>query len=191
MALEKKHIILIVGGVLILSAIGVGLYLLFNKPDDATDNPEDEKKGKDDPEDDPQTKAPNPTPAIDPYKDSIKNGKVIPIYNEENELINPYQQLKGKVLYPLRKAQGGWDYTNVRTSAEVNTESAWYDPFDNLLTTINAGTPIGYVEGETAGVYNDHSYRWFKVKLIKPVGFWGTKEGYVRADTVIFPSYEL
>lgn len=192
MELERKHIFLIGGAVLLLTAIGIGIYLIVNKPSDKDDKPEDKKKGGDDTP--PETTNPpadsggNNTPAPN-NTNSIQNGQVVPIFNEENELKNGLSQLKNIQLYPKRQWQGGWDYTNVRSSAEVNTESAWYDPFDNLLTTIGAGTPIGKVISETTGLYNSHPYRWFKVKLNKPVGFWGTEEGYVRADTVTFVPY--
>lgn len=189
MALDRKYIFLIVGSALLLSAIGVGIYLLTKpkaKDDDPEKRKEDEKKENGNGSN-PSGGNNNPnTPVITP---SIP-GKVSPKFNAENELSNPYPQLKDRVLYPKRKAMGGWDYTNVRSSPEVNTESAWYDPFDNLITTINAGNPIGKVIGEQAGVYNDYSYRWFKVRLIKKVGFWNTEEGYVRADTVTFAPYD-
>src|SRR3989338_6910290 len=151
MELERKHIFLIAGSILVLTAIGIGIYLIVKKPSDEKDETDDKEK--------------------------------------ENELKNGLSQIKNRVLYPKRAWQGGWDYTNVRSTASVNTESAWYDPFDNLLTTIGAGTPIGKVISETTGVYNSHPYRWFKVKLTKPVGFWGTEEGFVRADTVTFVPY--
>lgn len=193
MKLEQKHILLIVGAVLIATAIGVGIYLLVrkdDKPDETKDNPPpgDNSGGSQgnangsQPGNAPSSYTPPPTVNT--------SGKVVPIYNEEKELDNPFSQLRGRVLYPKRKSAGGWDYANVRTSAEVNTEQAWYDPFDNLLTTINSGTPIGRVLEEVAGVYNGYSYRWFKVDLIKSVGFWGTKTGYVRGDTVTFVPYD-
>ncbi len=193
MELDRKHIFLIAGSVLLLTAIGIGIYLIVKKPSDE-DN-KDEKDGdngggndsgnNNDPKTEPSVTT-NPTPT---NTSSIQNGKVVPIFNEENELKNGLSQLKNRQLYPKRAWQGGWDYTNVRSTASVNTESAWYDPFDNLLTTIGAGTPIGKVISETTGVYNSHPYRWFKVKLNKPVGFWGTEEGFVRADTVTFVPY--
>lgn len=191
MKLEQKHIILIVGSVLVLTAIGVGIYLLTRNRDEKnseeTANEGDVKNG------------PIGGPAggnTTPPGATIDPGKVIPQFNDENELKNPLSQLKGKVLYPKRKYLGGWDYTNVRSSTEVNTNQGWWDGYDNLITTINAGTPIGYVEGEATGVHNSYSYRWFKVKLIKPVTkisaftFWRYSEGYVRADTVTFIAYD-
>lgn len=191
MELERKHIFLIAGSILVLTAIGIGIYLIVRKPSDEKDEPEDKEKGNGSGNgNDPKTEEPmvttNPSPT---NTSSIQNGKVVPIFNEENELKNGLSQIKNRVLYPKRAWQGGWDYTNVRSTASVNTESAWYDPFDNLLTTIGAGTPIGKVISETTGVYNSHPYRWFKVKLTKPVGFWGTEEGFVRADTVTFVPY--
>lgn len=193
MQLERKHIFLIVGSVLVLTAIGAGIYMLVKKPDDDTDK--EAKKGNKNGSgtaEYPKTQTPPPGNTPSTTTGSIQNGEVVPVFNEENELKNSISQLKNRTLYPKRKWQGGWDYTNVRSSAEVNTASAWYDPFDNLLTTIGAGTPIGKVISETTGVYNSHPYRWFKVKLVKKVGFWGTTdEGYVRADTVTFVPYSV
>lgn len=190
--MERKHIFLIAGSVLILTALGIGIYLLVKKPDDEKKD-EDKDKDKDgsgDEGDKSETDNPPTSKPTANNTNSIQNGQVVPIFNEEGELKNVASQLKDRQLYPKRKWQGGYDYANVRSSAEVNTESAWYDPFDNLLTTIGAGTPIGKVVSETTGVYNSYAYRWFKVKLNKPVGFWGnTYDGYVRADTVTFVPY--
>lgn len=188
MELEKKHIFLIAGSVLILTAIGIGIYLMVRKPSNDDNDTGENGNGSASQEDPNTPPLPSSTPAPK-NTNSIQDGKVVPIFNEENELKNGLSQLKNKVLYPKRAWQGGSDYANVRSSAEVNTESAWYDPFDNLLTTIGAGTPIGKVISETSGVYNSHPYRWFKVKLSKPVGFWGTEEGFVRGDTVTFVPY--
>lgn len=192
MALERKHIFLIAGSALLVTAIVIGIYLIVRKPSDEKDESDEKEKGKgsgnenEDWTEQPLSSSPAPT-----NTSSIQNGQVVPIFNEENELKNSMEQLKGVLLYPKRKWQGGADYTNVRSSAEVNTESAWYDPFDNLLTTIGAGTPIGTVISKTTGVYNAYAYTWFKVKLNKKVGFWGNiDEGFVRADTVTFVPYK-
>lgn len=193
MELERKHIFLIAGSVLLATAIGIGLYLIFKKPSE--DEPEAEKKkgGDDTP---PETKTPPPsntggnTTTTNANASSIQNGQVVPIFDEENQLKNSVAELQKTTLYPKRQWQGGSDYANIRTSAHVNTASAWYDPFSNLLTTIGAGTPIGKVTTATTTVYNGFPYRWLKVKLSKPVGFWGTDEGYVRADTVTFVPYK-
>lgn len=189
--MERKHIFLIAGSVLLATALGIGIYLLVKKPgDEDKKDPEKDKGtsggGKDEPGEE------NP-PASNPgtgNTSSIQNGQVVPVFNDEKELKNPLSQLKDRQLYPKREWQGGWNYTNVRSSAKVNNESGWYDPFDNLLVTIGAGIPVGKVMSETTGVYNSYAYRWFKVKLNKKVGFWGTTdEGYVRADTVTFVPY--
>lgn len=185
----KKYIFLIAGGVLILGAIGLGIYLHFSNKDKNSDkeNPSSDKdkdSGKQDPPAGNNTLP--PPPVYEP-----PSNKVTPKYNVEGELSNPYGELKGKVLYPKRKEFGGWGYANIRSSVEVNTDQGWWDFSDNLLTTINSGIPIGTVTGEEAGLFNNYSYRWFKVKLTKPVGFWGnTYDGYVRADTVTFQPYE-
>lgn len=186
MALERKHIAIIVGSVLLATAIGIGIYLIFRKPSD-------QKKAADEPAPSNVANSTATATTTQPTADSsgsIQNGQVVPIFNEENELANDISQLRGKVLYPKRKYLGGWDYTNVRSSAEVNTDTGWLDPSDNLLTTIDAGTPIGTVDSDTTAILNEHGYRWFKVNLIKGVGFWGSIfQGFVRADTVTFQPY--
>lgn len=190
--MERKHIFLIVGSVLVLTALGIGLYMLTKKPDDGDKkDQEKDKDGSGGGDDEPTTKNPPATnPETSNNTSSIQNGQVVPIFNDEKELKNSLEQLKVTQLYPKREWQGGWDYTNVRSSAEVNTDQGWYDPFDNLLTTIGAGTPIGKVISKTTGVYNSYAYTWFKVKLNKKVGFWGNiDEGFVRADTVTFVPY--
>ncbi len=40
MELERKHIFLIGGAVLLLTAIGIGIYLIVNKPSDKDDKAE-------------------------------------------------------------------------------------------------------------------------------------------------------
>ena len=186
---QTKYIILIAGSVILLGAIGFGIYLHFaskNKEEKENPSGEKDKEKSDGKQDPPPLNNPPPPPAYEPPSNTVA-----PKYNVEGELSNPYGEIKGKVLYPKRKEVGGWGYANIRSSVEVNTDQGWWDFSDNLLTTINSGIPIGTVTGEEAGLFNNYSYRWFKVKLIKPVGFWGnTYEGYVRADTVTFIPYE-
>lgn len=188
--MERKHIFLIAGSVLLATALGIGIYLLVKKPtDEDKKDPEKDPGGSGGNKEEPTSKNPPQSNPGTTNTSSIQNGQVVPVFNDEKELKNAFSQLKDRQLYPKREWQGGWNYANVRTSAEVNTESAWYDPFDNLLVTIGAGNPIGKVMSETTGVYNSYAYRWFKVKLNKKVGFWGKDEGFVRADTVTFVPY--
>lgn len=193
MALERKHIFLIGGAVLLLTAIGISIYLIVKEPSDKKDEePKDKGDGNDSGNNDDPTKEPPPSTNPNPTNtSSIQNGQVVPVFNEENELKNSLEQLKGVQLYPKRKWQGGSGYANIRSSAKVNTDQGWYDPFDNLLTTIGEKTQIGKVISKTTEVYNSYAYTWFKVKLNKKVGFWGTTdEGFVRADTVTFVPYK-
>ncbi len=185
---KTKYIILIAGSVILLGAIGFGIYLHFSNKDKdkEKENPTEKDKEKDGGKQDPPQA--NNAPPVQVYEPP--SNKVSPKYNVEGELTNPLAEIKGKTLYPKRKEAGGFGYANIRSSVEVNTDRGWWDFSDNLLTTINSGIPIGTVTGEEAGLFNDYSYRWFKVKLIKPVGFWGnTYEGFVRADTVTFQPF--
>lgn len=189
---QTKTILLITGSVLIAAAITVGIILYF-KNKNSQENPEDTTPSGNNNSSHAGTNTSGSGGGSNNGPDQPTDpNMVVPRFNSEKELSNPYSELKDRYLYPKRKEIGGWDYTNVRSSAEVNTDQAgWWDFSDNLLTTINAGTPIGKVIGTASGLFNGYSYTWFKVKLLKPVGFWGsTYEGFVRADTVTFKPYE-
>jgi hypothetical protein len=119
--------------------------------------------------------------------------KIIPIRNLDKVINNSFAEIKGVTIYPASKsdnAESGHPYAegfaNVRSSAEVNNISAWYDPFDNLLGKISAGTPIGTIYSEQ---YDNMTpkMRWFKVKLTKKLG--GSQYGYVRGDNVTFKGF--
>lgn len=180
-----KIFILVVGGILIAGSITLGVVLHFNqkrKEEEEAQRLEAEKKRKE--QESQPTGSTNTSAGTS--DEPISDGKIYPTWNVEGELMTPANEIKGQYLYPKRKEQGGSGYSNIRSSALVNTDQGWWDPSDNLITTINAGIPIGKVVSETAGVYNGYSYRWFRVKLYKNVGFWYKtyKYGYVRADTV-------
>jgi hypothetical protein len=121
---------------------------------------------------------------------STKDNKVTPVRNLDKVLNNSFKEIKGVKLYPAKKsndpAQGhpyAEGFANIRTSPEVNNESAWYDPFDNLLGKVSAGSSIGTIISEQ---YDDMTpkMRWFKVKLSKKIG--GEQYGWVRGDNVTF-----
>ena len=119
--------------------------------------------------------------------------KIIPVRNLDKVINNSFAEIKGVTIYPASKsdnAESGHPYAegfaNVRSSAEVNNISAWYDPFDNLLGKISAGTPIGTIYSEQ---YDNMTpkMRWFKVKLTKKLG--DSQYGYVRGDNVTFKGF--
>jgi len=119
--------------------------------------------------------------------------KIIPVRNLDKVINNSFAEIKGVTIYPASKsdnAESGHPYAegfaNVRSSAEVNNISAWYDPFDNLLGKISAGTPIGTIYSEQ---YDNMTpkMRWFKVKLTKKLD--GNQYGYVRGDNVTFKGF--
>lgn len=195
---QTKKIVLITSGIVLVCGITYGIYV-FTKKRPAKNEADTAGRSNRNPyyttgsgsagssSSSSNTSTSNTTPP------EIENINMVnPKFNEENELSNGYLQVKNHVLYPKRKEHGGWGYANIRSSTEVNTDQGWWDPSDNLITTINSGIPIGKVIGETSAIFNDYSYRWFKVKLNKPIlGFWSdTTEGYVRADTVTFKPYE-
>lgn len=119
--------------------------------------------------------------------------KVFPVRNLDKAINNSFNEIKGVKLYPAKKssdpAQGhpyAEGFANIRTSPEVNNESAWYDPFDNILGKINAGSSIGTIVSEQ---YDDMTpkMRWFKVKLSKAID--GEQYGWVRGDVVTFQPF--
>ena len=185
-----KIALLIAGGVIVLGGISFAVYHFFLKDD----KPTDESKGGDTTGKQ-QSSAGSSGSTTTPKPDPVPTDPnlVSPKFNAEGELINPFSELSGRMLYPKRKSIGGWDYANIRATMEVNTDRGWWDFSDNLLTTINAGTPIGTVVAAEAKEYNGYAYRWFKVKLYKTVWtFWGGTlyYGFVRADTVTIKPYE-
>lgn len=184
-----KIALIITGAVIVAGGMAVGLYFLLRKPKTDNEEPEPYRTGG--------NSSTGKTNSGSTGQQNTNNSstpvssEITPKFNAENELSNPFSQLKGKVLYPKRESMGGWGYSNIRSSAEVNTNQGWWDGLDNLITTISSGTPIGTVLSEKTGLFNGYPYRWFKVKLTKPAGgFWSNyTEGYVRADTVTFKPY--
>lgn len=193
---RTKIILLISGGVILAGSIGLFIYLSVRKKQteeqDGDLNPYVSKSGNASTPGSTTNSGASNTGSAGPTPSAPEPMTINPKYNTENELSNPLSQLKNRMLYPKRKSAGGWDYANVRKSAEVNNNTSWWtDGIDNLLTTINSGTPIGKVISQTFELYNGYSYRWFKVELYKPVRGWLSDytEGFVRADTVTFKPY--
>jgi len=204
MEAKTKKVILIVGISILAVGVGVSLFLFFKRLKENRDAEKQEAEdyksikiksaSKTSSSSSPSSSSSSTTNSSSSNTSITQNldpTKVVPKFNGENELSNKYSEIKDRYLYPKRKEHEGFGYANVRMSPAVNTQSAWYDPVSNLLTTIKSGTPIGKVIGETSAVFNDYSYRWFKVKLMKPVkGFLNTYTmGFVRADVVTFVPY--
>lgn len=185
---QTKTILIVTGATLIAAAIGIGIWMYFkNKAEREREN----ENGSDSGGNTSGGSGGNTTKSPAVPTQNVDDGTIEPKYNVEGELVNPFDELKGRVLYPKRKEVGGWGYANVRSSTEVNTDRGWWDFNTNLLTTINSGTPIGTVVSKSAATYNDYSYTWYRVKLLKPVGSWWAYEyGYVRADTVTIKPYQ-
>lgn len=194
---QTKNILLITGGVVLLSAISYAVYLVF-KDKGNEDNSENGDSQSNDTQvnnnyyygNNPQGNAGGSDSGS---TNTGGNGTMIePKYNGEKELSNGFGELKGRVLYPKRTVYGGLGYANVRSSAEVNTDRGWWDSSHNLLATFKEGTPIGKVLEEVTTEFNNYGQRWFKVKMYK--SYWNylwvyTDIGYVRADVVTFKPY--
>jgi hypothetical protein len=202
MEAKTKKVILIVGISILAVGVGVSLFLFFKRLKENRDAEKQEAEDYKSIKIKSATKVPSSSTSLSSSAtnsnstntsttQNLDPTKVVPKFNGENELSNKYSEIKDRYLYPKRKEHDGFGYANVRMSPAVNTQSAWYDPVSNLLTTIKSGTPIGKVIGETSAVFNEYSYRWFKVKLMKPVkGFLNTYTmGFVRADVVTFAPY--
>ena len=188
---NQKIALIIVGSLLVTSAIGIAIYQLTKKDDTEPETDENPYVGNRNIEEPVSSGSSTQSSSTSTSNPSYSN-LVEPAFNAENELSNPLHQIKGKVLYPKNSQDGGWGYANVRSSAEVNNDQGWWDGSDNLITSIKSNTPIGVVLSETSGIYNGYSYRWLKVKLLKPTGGWFSPytQGYVRADTVTFKAYK-
>lgn len=188
---RTKIILIVVGSVLIASSIGIVIYQLVkkSKEDESDENPYIEKQASQSVVSSGGTE--NPQSSYTEQTQEVQN-RVEPSFDEEGQLSSPLSAIKNRMLYPKSKSDGGYGYSNVRSSAEVNNDTGFFD-YGNLLTSISAGTPIGRVISEEINLYNGFPYRWLKVKLVKPVGGWffPYKEAFVRADTVTFKSYSL
>jgi len=173
---QVKIILIVSGSVVVATALGFGIYYLVKNKTDKKTNEDGTN---------PFIESANTTPVETP----VKNGGgyqplIAPTFNVENELSNSMVQLRGQTLYPKEKSAGGWDYSNIRSSAEVNTSSGWFWDSDNKITTIYKGNPIGKVLSDTTTELNGYPYRWLKVSLTNTVNEHAV--GYVRADTVTF-----
>lgn len=197
---KNKKIALIIGGIALLgTGIGLAIYFSNQKRKEEEEAKElEEALAKDRSANSPipqGNSAPTGWDAIvavgqNNTSNPTISDRVTPTFNRENELSNPYSEIKGQILYPKAKGEnGGFGFANIRTSAEVNNDRGWWDFSDNFLTKISAGTPIGKVVSEVTGTFNGYGYRWFKVWLMHKVGFWGTTHGYVRGDNVTFKPY--
>jgi hypothetical protein len=127
---------------------------------------------------------------LESQQSTQQSNKVIPLRNLDKVLNNTFNEIRGVKIYPARKsndpAQGhpyAEGFANIRETPEVNNESAWYDPFDNLLGKVSAGSSIGTIYSEQ---YDNMTpkMRWFKVKLTKKLD--GEQYGWVRGDNVTF-----
>ena len=127
---------------------------------------------------------------LESQQSTQQNTKVIPLRNLDKVLNNTFNEIRGVKIYPARKsndpAQGhpyAEGFANIRETPEVNNESSWYDPFDNLLGKVSAGSSIGTIYSEQ---YDNMTpkMRWFKVKLTKKLD--GEQYGWVRGDNVTF-----
>lgn len=186
---KAKIIMIVTGSLLLVGTTGFLIFWVARKKENTESKAlnTDIDSGIDLPDQGQQNNLPDESSTPGNTSNEIK-----PAYNIENELSNPLHQLKGRMLYAKREWAGGLGYANVRSSPEVNNSSGWWDA-DNLITTINKGIPIGRVLSEESGLFNGYSYRWFKIKLYKPVGGWFSNytEGYVRGDTLTFKPYQL
>lgn len=196
--MERKHkiILVVLGALLLAGGIGVLIYGLTNDKNSEPGDLESDENPYLDGGDYETVDTSGSSDGSDSDRElggagSSWGGEVTPTFNAENELSNPLTEIRGVMLYPKTVSNKGWGYTNVRTSAEVNNDQGWWDPSDNLITTVNAGSPVGKVLGVETGVYNGYPYQWFKIKLAKAVPGWFSDytEGYVRADTVTFQPF--
>lgn len=192
MTRKTKIALIILASILLAGAIGITIYYLANKNDSSEEEQEEETNPFVEPS---PTHRPNQsggtiTTTPTPVPTVTNSNQVKPKFDSEGQLSNSWGEIKERMLYPKREWQGGWGYSNIRTDPEVD-QGGW-DGIDNLITTLSAGTPIGKAKELETRLYNDFPYKWFKVKLYKPVAGWFSDytEGYVRSDTVTFVPYD-
>lgn len=112
-------------------------------------------------------------------KEKYEAEYILPKFNRNGELTNSLSELK-KVKLIAKK-----DGTNLRSSAEINNDSGFWDlgslygMASNILATVKKNSVIGTVESETKGKETP-PMRWFKVKLSNG------NYVYVRSDVVTF-----
>ncbi len=190
---NKKTILIIAGTLLLLGGITTILVILLKKRQEDKEQEEREKELE-------EAASKATTVAIKDLgnsketSESNQGGKtdtsasMRPKFNTEGELSNPMSVLKGKVLYPKSKSEGGYGYANARSSSHV--DNGGWDYSDNILKTFRGSTPIGRIVSETNTSNGGYSYRWFKVWFYHSISTWwgldSEQYGWVRADVVTF-----
>lgn len=178
----------ILGGVLVLGGASFLIYRQVKKSRDLKALREEEKKKADE-----VAKLEENTQGTDSSNTQIGD-TITPIRNVDRAINNKFSDIRGVNLYPAKKSNNSVEghpfalgYSNVREKPEVNNESAWYDPFDNLLGKVVAGQSLGKLVSERYDNL-EPAMRWFLVKLTKPLDGW--TYGWVRADTVSFKPFK-
>jgi len=178
----------ILGGILVLGGASFLVYRQIKKSRDLKALREEEKKKEEE-----VSKLEENTQGTE-SSDTNVGDNITPVRNVDKAINNKFSDIRGITLYPAKKSNNKVEghpfalgYANVREKPEVNTESAWYDPFDNLLGKVNAGQTIGKLVSERYDNL-EPAMRWFLVKLTKPLDGW--TYGWVRADTVTFKPFQ-
>ena len=178
----------ILGGILVLGGASFIIYRQVKKSKDLKALQEEDKKKAEE-----VAKLEENTQGTESTDTQIGD-TISPVRNVDRAINNKFSDIRGVVLYPAKKSNNKIEghpfalgYSNVREKPEVNTESAWYDPFDNLLGKVVAGQTIGKIVSERYDNL-EPAMRWFLVKLKTPLDGWNY--GWVRADTVTFKSFK-
>ena len=184
---NKNYFWKILGGILVLGGASFFIYKNVKKSRDLKALKEEEKAQAEQ-----VAKLEENTQGTE-STDTKVGDKIVPVRNVDKAINNKFSDVRGVVLYPAKKSNNKIEghpyalgYSNVRETPEVNTESAWYDPFDNLLGKVIAGQTIGKLVSERYDNL-EPAMRWFLVKLNKPLNDW--TYGWVRADTVTFKPF--
>lgn len=185
---KKNSFWKILGGILILGGASFIVYRQVKKSRDLKALQEEEKLKAEE-----VSKLEENTQGTDSSNTQIGD-TIYPLRNVDRAINNKFSDIRNVVLYPAKKSnnkveghQFALGYSNVREKPEVNNESAWYDPFDNLLGKVVAGQTIGKIVSERYDNL-EPAMRWFLVKLNKPLDGW--TYGWVRADTVTFKPFK-
>lgn len=184
---SKSYFWKILGGVLVLGGASFILYRQIKKSRDLKVLREEEKIKSEE-----VAKLEDNVQGTD-SSDTKIGDTISPDRNVDKAINNKFSDIRGVILYPAKKSNNKIEghtfalgYSNIREKPEINNESAWYDPFDNLLGKVVAGQTIGKLVSERYDNL-EPAMRWFLVKLTKSLDGWSY--GWVRADTVSFKPF--
>lgn len=204
--MNKKQILLIGTGVLLLAGIGVTIGVISSRRKRVRNcsdlggvyfpekiNPMTGKKGFCEIGDSISNESNSGNQNTNNQTPNQQQNRVVPIINPvTNDITNPISEIIGTEIYPRPIFEGGTGFSNVRDSAEVNTGFV-----NNFLGRIDFPNAIGTIISEQFDNLNP-PHRWFRIRLKEPItkgfsityAFQTFEEAWVRADVVTFKPFD-